>query len=249
MDFGKSLLVLTICLAMILEIASAIYLMDMKSKNQLHFSRRRRSYRIQLIENNNFYVTPIPLFKIIGATNCSDLCIVFKNNKNFKYEIKNCIFYASQSFDYEKPNDRKYVFKIITLSLEEMPTVVHLSIKNIDDEGPVIDYPHCYFKENTMYTRINSTCHFKVSDPDGFIKFMDLRIHGTANEENLFDLNMLSPNIRESDTEANVTLSTTRPLDYEKNNTYVFFVSATDSAGNTASRIANIVVTNGLDHT
>lgn len=96
---------------------------------------------------NNTYCT-INYFDFIFTG--SDLCIVFKNNKNFKYEIKNCIFYASQSFDYEKPNDRKYVFKIITLSLEEMPTVVHLSIKNIDDEGPVIDYPHCYFKVSLL---------------------------------------------------------------------------------------------------
>lgn len=50
-----------------------------------------------------------------------------------------------------------------------------------------------------MYTRINSTCHFKVSDPDGFIKFMDLRIHGTVRHFNsYFTANILTTASNES---------------------------------------------------
>ncbi|CAH1114190.1 unnamed protein product [Psylliodes chrysocephalus] len=242
MDIGKLYLILVIWLVFFLDLTSAISLIGLKYNYNIQFNRRNRTYKIQLNENNVSFFKPVPLFTILEAKNCSDLIINFQKDKGFKYEIRNCTFYATQSFDYEKPDEQSYMFKIISVFFNEKPVSVILNINNVDDEAPSLEITDCYFEENVMYTNRNSPCILKVTDPDGFLQYLDFQISGSRHEEDLFDFTMIPFEIEDTRKEAEVVLSPITELNREEAKSYCFVISATDTGGNTKSVLARILI-------
>ncbi|CAG9863563.1 unnamed protein product [Phyllotreta striolata] len=223
-----------------------ITLLDLKVRNSVHFhsSAIPGLYKIHMTENNHFYNRPVPIFGIHGVKNCNNLCFNFMHDKSFNFTVRDCIFYAMQGFDYEQREQRQYVLNIIAVSLVEKPVKVYIHIKNIDDEKPSIEQPNCAFIENVMYNSRNSTCTFKVTDPDGGADKLDLIISpGVANEDDLFDLTMLTK--RNSWVkEATVILSTVKPIGLINSeiDRYHFTITVVDTSGNFSSRIATVII-------